>query len=68
MPRQKSIKTVIAEALMLCGMAVVVGQMASNFWERFMLKTELSNMKTSLYTLKVGIIEIISFMTVSIEA
>ncbi|KAI8436156.1 hypothetical protein MSG28_004245 [Choristoneura fumiferana] len=52
MPRQKSIKTIIAEALMLCGMVVVVGHMATNFWERFMLKSELTNMKTSLYTLK----------------
>lgn len=56
---KKSLKNVCVDTVLLFVMLAVVGHFTINFWERFTLQSELTNMKHSLHSLKVRIFPII---------
>ncbi|XP_035433305.2 uncharacterized protein LOC118264781 isoform X1 [Spodoptera frugiperda] len=49
---KKSLKNVCVDTVLLFVMLAVVGHFTINFWERFTLQSELTNMKHSLHSLK----------------
>ncbi|XP_022830986.1 uncharacterized protein LOC111359624 [Spodoptera litura] len=49
---KKSLKNVCVDTVLLFVMLALVGHLTINFWERFTLQSELSNMKHSLHSLK----------------
>ncbi|CAH1645389.1 unnamed protein product [Spodoptera littoralis] len=49
---KKSLKNVCVDTVLLFVMLALVGHLTINFWERFTLQSELSNMKYSLHSLK----------------
>ncbi|XP_049869407.1 uncharacterized protein LOC126369157 [Pectinophora gossypiella] len=52
MPRPKSLKTLFLETVLFISLFAMVGHLSVNFWERYVIQTELSKMKTSLHSLK----------------
>ncbi|XP_059047200.1 uncharacterized protein LOC131842647 [Achroia grisella] len=52
MPHHATLKSMCMDTVIFFGLFAIVGHMSINLWERLMIQTELTNMKTSLHTLK----------------
>ncbi|XP_063825462.1 uncharacterized protein LOC135075021 [Ostrinia nubilalis] len=52
MPRQRTLRSIFIDMVVFVGMFALLGHLSINFWERFVIQSELSNMKTSLHSLK----------------
>lgn len=56
MPRTKSFKALFLDVVVFVGMFALLAHLSISIWERFIIQSELSNVKTSLHSLKVDII------------
>ncbi|CAH0397795.1 unnamed protein product [Chilo suppressalis] len=52
MPYHKSLTSLFIDLIVFVSMFALLGHLSMNFWERFIIQTDFSNMKTSLHTLK----------------
>ncbi|XP_028026979.1 uncharacterized protein LOC114240590 [Bombyx mandarina] len=52
MPSRSTFKSLLIETALFIGLFVLAGHLSINFWERYVIQSELSLMKCSLHSLK----------------